>query len=644
LKGNFFKTYSKQKSSSFKHFRNNLILKRNAWVGIDLGTTNSCVAIMEGNQPRVIENSEGKRTTPSIIAFTESGERLVGEPARRQAVTNPINTIFATKRFIGRNFNDADVKKEMLSVPYKVVEGPGESACIEVNGKQYSPSQMGSFILTKMKETAEAYLHSAVSNAVITVPAYFNDAQRQATKDAGTIAGLKVERIINEPTAAALAFGFQKGTEEKTIAVYDLGGGTFDISILELNSGVFQVKSTNGDTFLGGEDFDKQILEYFLKEFKETKGIDVSSDKLAIQRLREAAEKSKIELSSALTTDVDLPFLCLDSSGQPVHFRMKFTRSKLEELVDHLIQRTKRPLEACLADAHLSIDKIHEVLLVGGMTRMPKVQQYVESFYGKKPNKGVNPDEAVAVGAAIQGSIIQGSTSGMILVDVTPLSLGIETVGDQMAILIPRNSPIPVKKSSVFSTAADMQTEVHVRVYQGERANASMNKLLGNFSLVGLPPVARGVPQIEVTFDIDANGIVHVSAKDKATGKEQAMRIQSSGGLSQDDIQKMLEEAEKYKEEDALRKVLTSTKTKAEQYITDTEQSLQNFNDYLSSDEKKQIETQIESLRTLLDNENSPVEEIKAASDALTKLTMDKFASAYHKQASKNASKEKDKK
>ncbi len=587
-------------------------------IGIDLGTTNSCVAVMDGRDAKVIENSEGGRTTPSIVAFTNDGERLVGQPAKRQAVTNPERTIFAVKRLIGRRYDDPMVEKDKKLVPYKIVKAPNGDAWVEVDGKTYSPSQISAFILQKMKDTAEAFLGEKVEQAVITVPAYFNDAQRQATKDAGKIAGLEVLRIINEPTAAALAYGLDK-KEGKTIAVYDLGGGTFDISILEIGDGVFEVKSTNGDTFLGGEDFDMRLVNYLADEFKKEQGIDLRNDKLALQRLKEAAEKAKIELSSATQTEINLPFITADASG-PKHLTMKLTRAKFEALVDDLIQRTIGPCKAALKDAGLSAAEIQEVVLVGGMTRMPKVQEVVKQFFGKEPHKGVNPDEVVAIGAAIQAGVLQGDVKDVLLLDVTPLSLGIETLGGVFTRLIDRNTTIPTKKSQVFSTAEDSQSAVTIRVFQGEREMAADNKLLGQFDLVGIPPAPRGVPQVEVTFDIDANGIVNVSAKDKGTGKEQQIRIQASGGLSDNDIEKMVKDAEAHAEEDKKRKALVEARNHGEALVHSTEKSLGEYGSRLSAADKSAIETAISDLKSALAGED--VDTIQSRTNTLNQAAM----------------------
>ena len=589
-------------------------------IGIDLGTTNSCVAVMEGGKPRVLENAEGMNTTPSIVAFTEDGERLVGLPAKRQGVTNPTATLFAIKRLIGRRYDDPMVEKDKKLVPYKIVKGPTGDAWVEADGKSYSPQQISAFILQKMKETAEAKLGESVTQAVITVPAYFNDAQRQATKDAGRIAGLDVLRIINEPTAAALAYGLDKKKDARTIAVYDLGGGTFDISILEIGDGVFEVKSTNGDTFLGGEDFDMKLVAYLADEFKKEQGIELRNDKLALQRLKEAAEKAKIELSSSAQTEINLPFITADQTG-PKHLTMKLTRAKLESLVDELITRTKGPCEMAIKDAGLKAHEIDEVVLVGGMTRMPKVQQVVKELFGKEPHKGVNPDEVVAVGAAIQGGVLKGEVKDVLLLDVTPLSLGIETLGGVFTRLIERNTTIPTKKSQVFSTAEDGQSAVTIRVSQGEREMAADNKLLGQFDLVGIPPAPRGVPQVEVTFDIDANGIVHVSAKDKATSKEQSIRIQASGGLSDDEIQSMVKDAEAHAAEDKKRREQIEAKNQAEALIHSTEKQLsENGSNPAVAAVKGEVEKAIEVAKEALASNDA--DRIKATTTTLAQVAM----------------------
>ena len=594
-------------------------------IGIDLGTTNSCVALMEGSDAKVIENAEGGRTTPSMVAFSDN-ERLVGQPAKRQAVTNPENTLFAIKRLVGRRYDDPLTEKDKGLVPFSIVSGENGDAWVEAEGETYSPSQVSAFILQKMKETAESYLGEAVEQAVITVPAYFNDSQRQATKDAGKIAGLEVLRIINEPTAAALAYGLEK-KEGGTIAVYDLGGGTFDVSVLEIGDGVFEVKSTNGDTFLGGEDFDQCIIDYLADEFKKEQGVDLRGDKLALQRLKEAAEKAKTELSSSMQTEVNLPFITADASG-PKHLNIKLTRAKLEALVEQLIDRTIGPCKAALKDAGISAGEIDEVILVGGMTRMPKVQERVQEFFGREPHKGVNPDEVVALGAAIQAGVLQGDVKDVLLLDVTPLSLGIETLGGVFTRLIDRNTTIPTRKSQVFSTAEDNQNAVTIRVFQGEREMASDNKLLGQFDLVGIPPSQRGMPQIDVTFDIDANGIVNVSAKDKATGKEQKIRIQASGGLSDEDIEKMVQEAETHAEDDKIRRESIEAKNNASALIHSTEKNLEEHGDKIPETDRTEIESAVQALKDVLESEN--VDEIKSKSEALMQVAM-KLGEAMYK-------------
>ncbi|ESW96991.1 Heat shock protein SSC1, mitochondrial [Ogataea parapolymorpha DL-1] len=619
------------RSSSLRQLRYNSTKVTGSVIGIDLGTTNSAVAVMEGKTPRIIENAEGSRTTPSVVAFTKDGERLVGIPAKRQAVVNPENTLFATKRLIGRRFEDQEVQRDLKQVPYKIVKHTNGDAWVEARGQKYSPAQIGGFILNKMKETAEAYLGKPVKNAVVTVPAYFNDAQRQATKDAGAIVGLNVARVVNEPTAAALAYGLEK-TDTNVVAVFDLGGGTFDISILDIDNGVFEVKSTNGDTHLGGEDFDIALVRYIVDAFKKESGIDLQNDRMAIQRIREAAEKAKIELSSTLSTEINLPFITADASG-PKHINLKMSRSQLEQLVEPLIKKTVEPVKKALKDAGLSTSQISEVILVGGMTRMPKVVETVKSLFGKEPSKAVNPDEAVAIGAAIQGAVLSGEVKDVLLLDVTPLSLGIETLGGVFTRLIPRNTTVPTKKSQIFSTAASGQTSVEIRVFQGERELVRDNKLIGNFTLSGIPPAPKGVPQIEVTFDIDADGIINVSAKDKASGKDNSITVAGSSGLSDAEIEKMVNDAEKFKEQDRARKEAIEQVNRADQLCADTEKSLEEFKEKLDATEVENINKKIAELREIIvkvnGGETVEADEIKTKYEELQADSLKLFEKLY---------------
>ncbi|ANZ73457.1 BA75_00387T0 [Komagataella pastoris] len=611
-------------------------------IGIDLGTTNSAVAVMEGKSPKIIENAEGARTTPSVVAFTKEGERLVGVAAKRQAVVNPENTLFATKRLIGRRFEDAEVQRDIKQVPYKIVKHTNGDAWLEARGERYSPSQIGGFVLNKMKETAEAHLGKPVKDAVVTVPAYFNDSQRQATKDAGAIVGLNVARVVNEPTAAALAYGLEK-TDANVVAVFDLGGGTFDISILDIDNGVFEVKSTNGDTHLGGEDFDIALVRYIVDAFKKESGLDLHDDRMAIQRIREASEKAKIELSSAASTEVNLPFITADASG-PKHINLKMSRSQLEQLVDPLIKRTVEPVKKALKDASLSTSDVSEVILVGGMTRMPKVVETVKQLFGKEPSKAVNPDEAVAIGAAIQGAVLSGEVKDVLLLDVTPLSLGIETLGGVFTRLIPRNTTIPTKKSQVFSTASSGQTSVEIRVFQGERELVRDNKLIGNFTLAGIPPAPKGVPQIEVTFDIDADGIINVSAKDKASGKDNSITVAGSSGLSESEIEKMINDAEKFAEEDKVRKEAIETANRADQLCNDTENSLNEFKDKVDKTEAEEISKKISELKEIIAKVNSgeaiDAATVKEKTEDLQNASLKLFEKMYKDNASSSGSEE----